>query len=241
MIKTKFGSIVSHKFNNQYICYSSSIQPILKERILSANDSDEFRLSNNSNFLDLNNGFIKKHFWRKGAMSFLNDKYFFYGLKQTRPVRELINYIDYSYIISSSKNDTVNRIETCCPVFSYIKRTVLFYNGDIVLSKIKGETIDKVLNEGYGDEEFLSSLALCFQFLFSNGVYNSDMNLKNILFNKTTGKFSFIDFDKLKINLNKKNDKSLTLGVMSKFEKSIRKHNLLNRFDIEKFKKKLMI
>ncbi len=123
MIKTKFGSIVSHKFNNQYICYSSSIQPILKERILSANDSDEFRLSNNSNFLDLNNGFIKKHFWRKGAMSFLNDKYFFYGLKQTRPVRELINYIDYSYIISSSKNDTVNRIEACSPVFSFIKKT----------------------------------------------------------------------------------------------------------------------
>ena len=120
MIKTKFGSIVSHKFNNQYICYSSSIQPILKERILSANDSDEFRLSNNSNFLDLNNGFIKKHFWRKGAMSFLNDKYFFYGLKQTRPVRELINYIDYSYIINSSKNDTVNRIEACSPsIFLY--------------------------------------------------------------------------------------------------------------------------
>ncbi len=72
MIKTKFGSIVSHKFNNQYICYSSSIQPILKERILSANDSDEFRLSNNSNFLDLNNGFIKKHFWRKGAPEKIN-------------------------------------------------------------------------------------------------------------------------------------------------------------------------
>ena len=241
MIKTKFGSIVSHKFNNQYICYSSSIQPILKERILSANDSDEFRLSNNSNFLDLNNGFIKKHFWRKGAMSFLNDKYFFYSLKQTRPVRELINYIDYSYIISSSKSDTVNRIEACSPVFSCIKKTYLFYSGDIVLSKIQGETIDKVLNQGYGDEEFLSSLALCFQFLFSNGVYNSDMNLKNILFNKTTGKFSFIDFDKLKINLNKKNNKSLTLGVVSKFEKSIQKHNLLNRFDIKKFKKNLMI
>ena len=241
MIKTKFGLIVSHKFNNQYICYSSSIQPILKERILSANNSDEFRLSNNSNFLDLNNGFIKKHFWRKGAMSFLNDNYFFYGLKQTRPVRELINYIDYSYIVSSSKSATVDRIETCSPVFSCIKKTNIFYSGDIVLSKIKGETIDKVLNEDYCDDEFVSSLALCFQFLFSNGVYNSDMNLKNILFNKTTGKFSFIDFDKLKINLNKKNNKSLIIGVVSKFEKSIQKHNLLNRFDIKKFKKKLMI
>ena len=68
---------------------------------------------------------------------------------------------------------------------------------------------------------------------------NSDMNLKNILFNKTTGKFSFIDFDKLKINPNKRNNKSLTLEVVGKFEKSIQKHNLLNRFDIEKFKKNL--
>lgn len=241
MIKTKFGSIVSHKFKNKYICYSSSIQPILKDRILSANDSDEFRLSNNSNFLDLNNGFIKKHFWRKGAMSFLNDKYFFYSLKHSRPVRELINYIDYTYIINNSKSDIVNRIEACSPVFSYIKKGNLFYSGDIVLSKIKGDTIDKVLHEDYCDGEFVSNLALCFQFLFGNGVYNSDMNLKNILFNKATGKFSFIDFDKLKINLNKKNNKSLTLRVVSKFEKSMQKHNLLNRFDIKKFKNKLMI
>jgi hypothetical protein len=73
MIKTKFGSIVSHKFNNQYICYDSSIQPILKDRILASLDSDEFRLSNTSNFLDLNNGLIKKHFCRKGAMHLFND------------------------------------------------------------------------------------------------------------------------------------------------------------------------
>ena len=75
MIKTKFGSIVSHKYNNQYICYDSSIQPILKDRILSGYKNDEFRLQNDSNFLDFNNGFIKKHFWRKGAMSIFKDNY----------------------------------------------------------------------------------------------------------------------------------------------------------------------
>ena len=98
MIKTKFGSIFSHKFNNEYICYDTSIQPILKSRIIDSLKSDEFRLSNRSNILDLNNGFIKKHFWRKGAVSVFNDNYIFLGLKSSRPIRELINYIDFLYV-----------------------------------------------------------------------------------------------------------------------------------------------
>ena len=105
MIKTKYSSIVSHKFDNQYICYDSSIQPILQERILSCFSNDEFRLNNKSNFLDYNNGFIKKHFWRKGGMSILNDSYLYLRLNLSRPIKELKNYIDFSHILSNL-NDT---------------------------------------------------------------------------------------------------------------------------------------
>ena len=235
MIKTKFGSIVTHKFNNQYICYDSSIQPILKDRILASLNSDEFRLSNSSNFLDLNNGLIKKHFCRKGAMHFLEDKYFFYGLKNTRPIREYRNYMDFIQIVQSSKNNwIIDKLELCVPIFSYIIRNSIFYKGDIILSKIPGETLDLILKrkEKSNLEE---QLGLCFRFLFDNGVYNFDMNLKNIIFNYETHKISFIDFDKVIINTSMCNVKLYSSRVLSKFKDSLSKYDLLSSFDWEKF------
>ena len=73
MIKTKYSLIISRKYTNKYICYDSSIQKILEDRVISGLDNNEFRLENTSNFLDLNNGLIKKHYWRKGGMKFLKD------------------------------------------------------------------------------------------------------------------------------------------------------------------------
>ncbi len=236
MIKTKFGSIVSHKFNNQYICYDSSIQPILKDRILASLESDEFRLSNSSNFLDFNNGLIKKHFWRKGLVSIFNDNYLYYRLRNTRPVRELMNYIDFSIIINNEKNKTATKyIELCTPIFSYIKKNIIFYKGDIILSKMSGDTLDKyILNKDYS-HSVESKLASCFNLLFQNGIYNFDMNLKNIIFNKETCKFSFIDFDKILINTSIKSNEKYASLVISKFEKSLRKHGLNYSFDWKTF------
>ena len=238
MIKTKYSSIVSHKFDNQYICYDSSIQPILQERILSCFSSDEFRLNNKSNFLDYNNGFIKKHFWRKGGMSILNDSYLYLGLNLSRPIKELKNYIDFSHILSNL-NDTkiTNTIEVCSPIFSYISRRGIFYTGDIILSKIEGITLDEYISDNNIDSKFYSDLSFCFKTLFENGIFNIDMNLKNIMFNAKTEKISFIDFDKLIINLSKKGDEKMVSSVLRKFKKSLSKFNLDNKFDWEEFTK----
>ena len=147
MIKTKYSSIVSHKYNNQYICYDSSIQPILQDRILSCFTTDEFRLNNTSNFLDLNNGLIKKHFLRKGAMSIFNDYYLYLGLSSSRPIGELMNYIDFTHILNNLNNDRIMKtFEFCSPVFSYVQRRGIFYTGDIILSKIEGITLDKYIS-----------------------------------------------------------------------------------------------
>ena len=238
MIKTKYSSIVSHKFDNQYICYDSSIQPILQERILSCFSNDEFRLNNKSNFLDYNNGFIKKHFLRKGGMSILNDSYLYLGLNLSRPIKELKNYIDFSHILSNL-NDTkiTNTFEVCSPIFSYISRRGIFYTGDIILSKIEGITLDKYISDNNMDSKFYSDLSFCFKTLFENGIFNNDMNLKNIMFNTKTQKISFIDFDKLIINLSKKGDEKMTSSVLRKFKKSLRKFKLDNKFDWEEFTK----
>lgn len=238
MIKTKYSSIVSHKFDNQYICYDSSIQPILQERILSCFSNDEFRLNNKSNFLDYNNGFIKKHFWRKGGMSILNDSYLYLGLNLSRPIKELKNYIDFSHILKNLSNTKIiNTFEVCSPIFSYINRRGIFYTGDIILSKIEGITLDKYISDNNIDSKFYSDLSFCFKTLFENGIFNIDMNLKNIMFNTKTEKISFIDFDKLIIDFSKKGDEKMISSVLRKFKKSLSKFNLDNKFDWEEFTK----
>jgi hypothetical protein len=236
MIKTKYSSIVSHKHNTQYICYDSSIQPILQDRILACFVTDEFRLNNRRNFLDLNNGFIKKHFLRKGAMSILNDSYLFLGLNSSRPVRELVNYIDFNYILNSLNNERIMKVfEFCSPIFSHVQKKGLFYTGDIILSKVDGITLDKYIAANNIKSKFYNDLAFCFKILFDNGIFNFDMNLKNIIFNEETQKISFIDFDKLIINPYKKGDKKITLEVLSKFKKSLNKFDLDDKFDWDEF------
>lgn len=236
MIKTKYSSIISRKYTNKYICYDSSIQKLLEDRVISGLDNNEFRLENTSNFLDLNNGLIKKHYWRKGGMKFFKDYYVYLGLSYTRPVRELNNYVDFSYIINQTNNDKVkNIIELCTPVCSFVQRKGMFYTGDIILSKLDGLTFDQYLLKNNITNQIYKDLRFSFEILFQNGIYNLDMNLKNIIYNQLTNKISFIDFDKLIINTSRKNDKSYSSDVLSKFKRSLEKLNLDNRFDWKSF------
>jgi hypothetical protein len=56
-------------------------------------------------------------------MKFFKDYYVYLGLSYTRPVRELNNYVDFSYIINQINNDKVkNIIELCTPVCSFVER-----------------------------------------------------------------------------------------------------------------------
>ncbi len=236
MIKTRFSSIVSRKYSDKYICYDSSIQQILEDRVLSSLDSGEFRLENRLNYLDLNNGFIKKHYWRKGGMKFLKDYYIYLGLVRTRPVRELQNYIDFAHIINKTGNDKVkNLIELCTPVCSFIEKKGILYTGDIVLSKIDGLTFDQYILKNELTNQIYDNLRFSFDILFQNGIYNFDMNLKNIIYNHFTNKISFIDFDKLVIDTSRKNDKKYSSDVLRKFKKSLKNLNLDNRFNWNKF------
>ena len=169
-------------------------------------------------------------------MSIFNDSYLFLGLNSSRPIRELMNYIDFNHILN---NLNITRImktfEFCFPVFSYVQRKGILYTGDIILSKIDGITLDKYIAANNIKSEFYSDLAFCFKILFDNGIFNIDMNLRNIIFNEETQKISFIDFDKLIINPSKKGDKKITSQVLSKFKKSLNKHNLDDKFDWDEF------
>ena len=73
-------------------------------------------------------------------------------------------------------------------------------------------------------------LGFCFGFLFDKGIYNFDMNLKNIIFNEETNKLSFIDFDKLWIKPSLSNSDKYSAKVIHKFESSLEKYNLKSSF-----------
>ena len=67
-------------------------------------------------------------------------------LEETRPIREQKNHMDFMNIVKNSKNEwVISKLELCMPIFSYVIRSNLFYKGDIILSKISGETLDKTL------------------------------------------------------------------------------------------------
>ena len=169
-------------------------------------------------------------------MSIFNDSYLYLGLNSSRPIRELMNYIDFTHILNNLNNDRITKtFEFCSPVFSHIQRKGLFYTGDIILSKIEGITLDKYIATNNIKSKFYNDLAFCFKILFDNGIFNIDMNLRNIIFNIETQKISFIDFDKLIINPHKKGDKRSTLVVLSKFKKSLNKFNLDDKFDWDEF------
>jgi tRNA A-37 threonylcarbamoyl transferase component Bud32 len=125
--------------------------------------------------------------------------------------------------------------EFCAPIFSHVQKKGLFYSGDIILSKLEGITLDKYISANNIKPKFYSDLAFCFNTLFDSGIFNMDMNLRNIIFNEQTQKISFIDFDKLIINPNKKGNKKFILEVLSKFKKSLNKFNLGHKFDWDEF------
>ena len=120
------------------------------------------------------------------------------------------------------------------PIFSYVKRSNLFYKGDIILSKISGDTLDKTLMKRH-KMNIEEEIGLCFRFLFKNGIYNFDMNLTNIIYNQESDKLSFIDFDKVTINSQQINSQNYSARMINKFSKSLKKCDLLAKFDWDKF------
>ena len=143
--------------------------------------------------------------------------------------------MDFMNIVKNSKNDWVtSKLELCMPIFSYVIRSNLFYKGDIILSKISGETLDKTLMKRL-KMNIEEEIGLCFRFLFDNGIYNFDMNLTNIIYNPESDKLSFIDFDKVTINSRKTNSQNYSARVINKFSDSLKKYDLFAKFDWDKF------
>lgn len=131
--------------------------------------------------------FVLRHYFRGGLLSkWVEDSYFFLGIKKTRAYREL----------SMLKKMRKLGLPVPKPVALLVKKRKLTYRASIIIRLIKhSEDLFHVLRKrALTDEEWLNVGALIKQF-HAKGVYHSDLNIHNILLGKK-GKMWLIDFDK---------------------------------------------
>ena len=79
---------------------------------------------------------VKKHYFRKGMMSFLNDWYLYSGLKHTRSYREfeILNYL-HGY-----------KFNTCKPIVGWVTYSGLIYKANLVTETIQARTQQQAIN-----------------------------------------------------------------------------------------------
>ena len=85
-------NIIIKKINNQYIFYDKDIEINIEELFLNGNFATDEAL--NVQWIN-DDKWVKKHYFRKGLMSFLNDKYMIKKIENTRSYKEfaILNYL----------------------------------------------------------------------------------------------------------------------------------------------------
>ena len=80
-------NIIIKKINNQYIFYDKDIGINIEELFLNGDFTTDEVL--NVQWIN-NNKWVKKHYFRKGLMSFLNDQYIIKKVQNTRSYKEFV-------------------------------------------------------------------------------------------------------------------------------------------------------
>ena len=226
--------IVTKKIDNTLIFYDKDIEINIEELFRSGlfNSKDV----KNVEWIN-NNKWVKKHYFRKGLMSFLNDKYLYTHLKSTRSFREF-EILDYLF-----KKD----FNTCKPVVGWVVYSGLVYRANLVTESLQARTLKELLdllatglgvipmdtfNTQFVDREkpaLFRKIGIYVAEMHNLNVFHADLNVNNIMVSgerdkneRVEQKVWIIDFDKSKktsIGL-KKSDR---LSNIDRFERSLRK------------------
>jgi 3-deoxy-D-manno-octulosonic acid kinase len=132
-------------------------------------------------------GFVLRRYFRGGLLSkWVEDSYFFLGIRRTRAYREL----------AMLRKMRKMALPVPKPVALMIRKKGLVYRASIIIRLIKkSRDLFHILRErALTDAEWIAVGKLIRQF-HDKGVYHSDLNIHNILMNKK-GRMWLIDFDK---------------------------------------------
>jgi 3-deoxy-D-manno-octulosonic acid kinase len=228
-------SIVTKKINNKVIFYDKDVGINIEELF----SNNAFLTDESQNVEWINDGkWVKKHYFRKGMMAFLNDWYLYNDVKSTRSYREfeILNYLHkYSF-------------NTCKPLIGWVTYSGISYKANLVTEAIPGITLDELLIQqpmDYDKEIFLKyerpelfkQIGIKVAEMHILGVYHGDLNINNIMISKDSLnngnlKIWILDFDKsFRKDLVEQDRKS----NLNRFKRSLIKNKRYLPFDYETF------
>ena len=235
-------NIITKKINSTLIFYDKDIEINIEELF----SSNAFHTHEKKNVEWINdNKWVKKHYFRKGMMSFLNDKYLYRDLKNTRSYREfeILNYLHK------------HEFNTCKPVIGWVTYSGAIYRANLVTEAIQARTLKDLLDllaTGLGvvpmdtfNSHFVKherpalfkKIGIYVAEMHKLNIFHGDLNINNImisddLINDAKVKIWILDFDKsLKKNLREKD----RLSNLHRLKNSLVKNKHYLRFDYETF------
>ena len=236
---THKSDIVIKKINNNIIFYDNGNEKNIEQLFLEGRFVT--KEINNVEFIN-NDNWIKKHYFRKGTMSFLKDKY----LRCTE-ITSTRSYREFSILNHLTKKN----FNTCKPVLGWAYfSSGIFYQANLVVENIKNtRTLAEELKLLQIDSQSVSVSLICDRYtalgkqvakMHLAGVYHGDLNLHNILINKydnvqkiiTSDDIHIIDFDKSDIKIITNKDKILNTNRLMR---SLKKLNLFSDFNFDFF------
>ena len=163
--------IIVKKVNNTLIFYDKDIEINIEELFRSG----FFDSSDVKNVEWINNEtWVKKHYFRKGMMSFLGDKYLYSILKNTRSYREF-QILDYLH---------KHKFNTCKPVIGWATYNGATYTANLVTEAIKARTVKDLLDSSgikYVRNDIFRLIGAEVAKMHNLNVFHGDLNINNIM------------------------------------------------------------
>ncbi len=216
--------MIIKKINNNIIFYDEDID-------LNVNQAINDEVYNKDTYMNIevinNERWIKKHFFRKGLMSFLGDKYMrpFFGLTKTRSYAEF-HILNFLY---------KNNFNTCKPILGWVThQNILFYRADLIVERLENTVTLSEHMKNHASKSLFVNIGKQIATMHHLGVYHGDLNAHNVLVringassdktsnpNIEASDIYIIDFDKSLIGINHKMFSSLMYKNLSRLRRSL--------------------
>ena len=186
-------NIITKKINNKIIFYDSdigiNIEELFSSNVLYTDERKNVEWIND-------NKWVKKHYFRKGMMSFLHDQYLYSYLNNTRSYREfeILNYLH--------KHD----FNTCKPLIGWVAYNGIMYAANLVTETIQAITLKNLLDSEltkYDNTLLFNKVGIKVAEMHMLNIFHGDLNINNIMISDELTKSGeeepkvwIIDFDK---------------------------------------------
>ena len=161
-------SILIKKINNQYIFYDKEVGIDIEEWF----QEENFETQKKDNIVFIHDkGWIKKHYVRKGLMTFLNDLYLISPVKNSR------SYLEFSLLNRLHKKG----FPTCKPIMGWITKRGITYTANLITEYIPSVDLKTYIEQNKMEEKDWHLVGNLIFKLHKQNVFHGDLNITNIL------------------------------------------------------------